>query len=176
MGIAQACASQWVNRWRRHVDTGRQERSPTPHATPYLHSDVDGFSRLSYTEPLADEKGVTAAKFFARAEVWFAAHGVTHIHRVVTDNGPAIALVTSSGSLARIRAIRRLSRTPHDTTEGRALPANLAEELLYARESSSEDARSTAIAGTSTTTTVSPSTAQRSRWTAISISTPDRHQ
>src|SRR5699024_3735430 len=31
--------------------------------------------------------------------------------------GPVTALVTSSGSLARTRSIRRPSRTPHDTTE-----------------------------------------------------------
>lgn len=50
----------------------------------YLHSIVDGFSRLAYTEPLADEKGKTAAAFLARAKVWFAAHGMTHIHRVAS--------------------------------------------------------------------------------------------
>jgi hypothetical protein len=49
----------------------------------YLHSIVDG-SRLAYTEPLADEKGKTAAAFLARAKVWFAARGITHIHRVVS--------------------------------------------------------------------------------------------
>ena len=64
----------------------------------YLHSVVDGFSRLSYTEPLADEKGATAAAFFARPKVWFAAHGITHIHRVVTDNGACYR----SGDFARI--------------------------------------------------------------------------
>jgi DNA-binding transcriptional ArsR family regulator len=53
----------------------------------YLHSIVDGFSRLAYTEPLDDEKGATAAAFLSRAKAWFAAHGITHIHRVVTDNG-----------------------------------------------------------------------------------------
>lgn len=51
----------------------------------YLHSAIDGFSRLSYTEPLPDEKGATAAAFLARAKVWFAAHGITHIHQIVTD-------------------------------------------------------------------------------------------
>jgi hypothetical protein len=40
-----------------------------------------------YTEPLADEKGATAAAFLARAKVWFAAHGIIHLHRIVTDNG-----------------------------------------------------------------------------------------
>jgi transposase len=66
----------------------------------YLHSIVDGFSRLAYTEPLADDKGATAAAFLARAKAWFAAHGITHLHRVVTDNGACYR----SGDFARIVA------------------------------------------------------------------------
>lgn len=64
----------------------------------YLHSITDGFSRLAYTEPLADEKGATAAAFLERAKVWFAAPGINHIHRVVTDNGACYR----SGDFARI--------------------------------------------------------------------------
>ncbi|RPE27121.1 integrase-like protein [Streptomyces sp. Ag109_O5-1] len=64
----------------------------------YLRSVVDGLSRLAYTEPLGDVKGATAAAFLARAKVWFAAHGINHIHRVVTDNGACYR----SGDFARI--------------------------------------------------------------------------
>lgn len=53
----------------------------------YLHSAADGFSRLAYTEALYDEKAVTTIGFFSRARAFFAAHGITRIHRVVTDNG-----------------------------------------------------------------------------------------
>jgi len=53
----------------------------------YLHSAVDGFSRLAYTEALDDEKAATTIAFFARARAFFAAHGITRIHRVITDNG-----------------------------------------------------------------------------------------
>jgi transposase InsO family protein len=53
----------------------------------YLHSAIDGYSRLAYTEELPDEKAATAVAFLHRARVWFAAHGITHIERVVTDNG-----------------------------------------------------------------------------------------
>ena len=53
----------------------------------YLHTAVDGFSRLAYTEALPDEKAVTAIGFMHRARVWFAAHGIIHIQRIVTDNG-----------------------------------------------------------------------------------------
>ena len=65
----------------------------------YLHSAVDGYSRLAYTEPLDDEKGATAAAFLARAKILFAAHGISHIHRVVTDNGACYR----SADFARIR-------------------------------------------------------------------------
>jgi transposase len=75
----------------------------------YLHSIVDGFSRLAFTEPLDDEKGVTAAGFLARAKVWFAAHGIAHIHRVVTDNGSCYR----SNDFARIVGTQP---TPEDQT------------------------------------------------------------
>lgn len=53
----------------------------------YLHSAVDDHSRLAYTEELPDEKGITAAGFWTRAVAFFAAHGITTIARVLTDNG-----------------------------------------------------------------------------------------
>jgi transposase len=78
--------------WRIHGRDSAQHRAVDRAKTAgtragyvYLHSIVDGFSRLAYTEPLDDEKGATAAGFLARAKIWFAAHGITHIHRVVTD-------------------------------------------------------------------------------------------
>ncbi len=49
----------------------------------YLHSAVDGFSRLAYTEALEDETAKTAIGFLFRARVWFAAHGVTRFTRIV---------------------------------------------------------------------------------------------
>ncbi|KNX37366.1 IS481 family transposase [Luteipulveratus halotolerans] len=113
----------------------------------YLHSAVDGFSRLSYTEPLLDEKGTTAAAFLARAKVWFAAQGITHIHRVVTDNGACYR----SGDFARIVGQRTRHQktkpyTPRHNGKVERYQRILAEELLYAREFNSEDARSSAIA------------------------------
>jgi transposase InsO family protein len=114
----------------------------------YLHSVVDGFSRLSCTEPLADEKGATAAAFFARAKVWSAAHGITHVRRVVTDNGACYR----SGDFARIgggepRHQKTKRCTPRHNGKVGRYQRILAEELLYAREFTSEAARSAAIAG-----------------------------
>lgn len=112
----------------------------------YLHSIVDGFSRLAYTEPFEDEKGTTAALFLARAKVWFAAHGITHIHRVITDNGSCYR----SGDFARVvgnktRHQRTRPYTPRHNGKAERYQRILAEEVLYAREFNCEDDRSTAI-------------------------------
>jgi hypothetical protein len=34
MGISRACASKWVNRWRRHGELGLLDRSSAPHHSP----------------------------------------------------------------------------------------------------------------------------------------------
>lgn len=34
MGISRACASKWVNRWRRHGELGLVDRSSVPHHSP----------------------------------------------------------------------------------------------------------------------------------------------
>jgi hypothetical protein len=33
MGISRACASKWVNRYRRYGELGLQDRSSTPQST-----------------------------------------------------------------------------------------------------------------------------------------------
>lgn len=52
----------------------------------YVHSLVDDHSRLAYSEILPDEKGPTCATFLLRAAAYFAAHGITAIRQVMTDN------------------------------------------------------------------------------------------
>lgn len=96
---------------------------------------------------LPDEKGATTAAFLARAKVWFTAHGVTHIHRVVTDNGACYW----SGDFALIigtktRHQRTKPYTPRHNGKVERYQRILAEELLYAREFTSETEREGAIA------------------------------
>jgi len=139
--------------WRVHGRDSDQhkavERAKTAGARAgyvYLHSIIDGFSRLAYTEPLDDEKGATAAAFLARAKVWFAAHGITHLHRVITDNGSCYR----SADFARIvgaktRHQRTKPFTPRHNGKAERYQRILAEELLYAREYNDEAERSAAI-------------------------------
>ena len=74
--------------WRAH---GREQREATRDRSTkvgydFVHSLVDDHSRLAYCEILPDEKGPTCAGFLARAAASFAAHGITRIERVMTDN------------------------------------------------------------------------------------------
>jgi transposase InsO family protein len=70
---------------------GRAARETTHDRTiqlgyDYVHSLVDDYSRLAYSEILPDEKGTTCAAFLARAAAYFADHGIDRIERVMTDN------------------------------------------------------------------------------------------
>jgi transposase InsO family protein len=52
----------------------------------FLHTAIDGHSRLAYTELLGDERKDTAAAFWLRANTWFTDCGIT-VRNVLTDNG-----------------------------------------------------------------------------------------
>lgn len=38
MGVSRACASKWVNRWRRHGELGLHDRPSVPHHSPRADS------------------------------------------------------------------------------------------------------------------------------------------
>ena len=111
----------------------------------YLHLAVDGFSRLAYTEALPDERAVTAIAFMHRARTWFAAHGITHIERIVTDNGAGYRAGAFTRALLGSRHQRITPYTPRHNGKVERYNRILAEEFLYAREWNSEDERAAAL-------------------------------
>ena len=75
--------------WRVHgrstgMRSARAKRRKIGYA--FVHSAVDDHSRLAYSEIHDDEKAITAVAFWARAQAFFAAHGIT-VKAVLTDNG-----------------------------------------------------------------------------------------
>lgn len=74
--------------WKAHGRSmgSSAARKKTKIGFDYVHSVVDDHSRLAYSEILPDEQGPTCAAFLARAAEAFAAHGITRIERVMTDN------------------------------------------------------------------------------------------
>lgn len=77
----------------------------------YVHSLVDDCSRLSYSEVLDDEKGATCAAFRDRAITYFAAHGITQVQKLMTDN--AFAYKYSLGDVCTRHGIKQIFIRPH---------------------------------------------------------------
>jgi transposase InsO family protein len=111
----------------------------------YLHSAVDGYSRLTYTEALTDEKAVTAIGFMHRARVWFAAHGIDRIQRIITDNGSCYRARDFTHVLHGARHQRITPYTPRHNGKVERYHRILAEEFLYARTWTSEAQRAEAL-------------------------------
>lgn len=118
--------------WRAHgrgsdqARASRRGRGRTPLDYTYLHSIEDGFSRLTDTEPLGDETAATTIGFFHRARVFFDAHGITRITRLVTDNGANYTAKAFERSVRGFisRHQRTRAYTPRHNREDRALPAS----------------------------------------------------
>jgi transposase InsO family protein len=133
----------------KHVDRTKKREGRKPGHRPrytYLHSAVDGFSRLAYTEALPDEKAATAIGFTHRARAFFAAHGIIHIHRIVTDNGACYIATHFATVLRGARHQRITPYTPRHNGKVERYNRILAEEFLYARVWTSEQQRSAALA------------------------------
>lgn len=111
----------------------------------YLHSAVDGYSRLAYTEALSDERATTAIGFVHRARAWFAVHGIHHIDRIVTDNGSCYRANDFAKVLHGARHQRITPYTPRHNGKVERYNRILAEEFLYARTWTSEQQRTDAL-------------------------------
>ncbi|OBI08789.1 transposase, partial [Mycolicibacter heraklionensis] len=72
---------------RADKSSGRRSKHHHPlHGHHFLHTAIDAYSRVAYSELLADERKETAAGFWLRANAWFAECGIT-VRKVLTDNG-----------------------------------------------------------------------------------------
>jgi transposase InsO family protein len=138
--------------WRIHGRGSQQaravERSKTRGARAgyvYLHSAIDGHTRLAYTEALNDEKGTTAAAFLDRAREWFSAHGIITIERIVTDNGACYRSKVFTEAIATSRHQRITPYTPRHNGKVERYNRILAEDILYARTWNSERERRQAL-------------------------------
>ncbi|MEW5813769.1 MAG: IS481 family transposase [Actinomycetota bacterium] len=113
----------------------------------YLHNAIDDHSRLAYTEILPDETKHTAAAFWARAAAWFAAQGIGHIQRVLTDNGGCYRSHTFRDALATTDTRHKRTRPYRPQTNGKVERFNrtLLDEWAYARPYTSETQRRAAL-------------------------------
>jgi transposase InsO family protein len=113
----------------------------------YVHSLVDDYSRLAYSEILPDEKGATCAAFLARAAAYFAVHGIDRIERLMTDN--AWAYRYSLGEVCSSIGARQKFIKPHCPWQNgkvERLNRTLATEWAYRQAFTSNAERAAALA------------------------------
>ena len=134
--------------WRVH---GRRARPSTYRARvarigyAFVHSAVDGYSRLAYSEILPNEQAVTAIAFWERAHAFFQAHDIT-IERVITDNGSCYRSRQFNQALDGIA--HTYTQPYHPATNGKVERFNrtLLTEWAYARAWTSDGQRTRAFA------------------------------
>ena len=109
----------------------------------YVHTAIDDYTRLAYSEVLPDEKDLTCAGFLHRALAWFHAHGV-RVRRLLTDNAMVYRRGTNWGWVcAAWQLKRRFIRPGCPWTNGKAerFTRTLLTEWAYARAWSSNSLR-----------------------------------
>ena len=74
---------------------------------------------MAYTEELLEEKGTTAAAFWARAVKFFRRHGIKKIQRVLSDNGACYRSLVFAAALAKTNTRHKWTRPYRPQTNGK---------------------------------------------------------
>jgi transposase InsO family protein len=138
-------------RGKHNHQAHRNSSRRTRHYNPvlgygYLHTALDDYSRLAYTEILPDETKNTAAAFLARAAAWYTAAGIT-IERVLSDNGSCYRSRDWATACANLGITPKRTRPYRPQTNGKVerYHRTLADEWAYARPYHSETERRAAL-------------------------------
>jgi transposase InsO family protein len=113
----------------------------------FVHSVIDGYSRVAYSEVLGDERKLTVVEFWARATAFFADRGIL-VEAVLTDNGGAYRSREFAAACAAAGIRHRRTRPYRPQTNGKVERFNrtLLDEWAYVRVYRSEQARIRALA------------------------------
>jgi transposase InsO family protein len=119
---------------------GRRRNRHLVRGYHFLHTAIDGHSRLAYSELLADERKETAAAFWVRANTWFTACGIT-VRKVLTDNGSCYRSFAFRDALGDIEHRRTRPYRPQTNGKVERFHRTLADEWAYARLYTSDTER-----------------------------------
>jgi len=131
----------------RHANARARKKTGARPGYVYLHTAIDDHSRLAYTEELLDEKGTTAAAFWARAVKFFRRHGIKKLQRVLTDNGACYRSLVFAAALARTMTRHLRTRPYRPQTNGKVerYHRTLASEWAYRCAWDSNEDRAAAL-------------------------------
>jgi transposase InsO family protein len=128
----------------RSTETKRRSRARGGYS--HIHTAIDAYSRLAYSEFAGAENTPNCVAFLDRAVAWFAERGIT-IERILTDNGNGYRSTAWARRCAEL-AIRHTRTRPYrPATNGKAERFNrtLADEWAYARLWTSDASRARAL-------------------------------
>jgi transposase InsO family protein len=112
----------------------------------HVHSAIDAYSRLAYSEVHKDETSVTNIGFWRRAKAFFERYGIT-VERVLTDNGSCYRSKDFAAELMHDAIKHTFTKPYKPQTNGKIERFNrtLLNEWAYARPYRSEAARIRAL-------------------------------
>jgi transposase InsO family protein len=129
----------------RSAETRRPGRGPGGYT--HIHTAIDAYSRLAYSEFAGVENTDNCVAFLERAVAWFAVRGIT-IERILTDNGNGYRSVPWRKLCLQLGIAHSRTRPYRPATNGKAERFNrtLLDEWAYARTWRSEASRARALA------------------------------
>jgi transposase InsO family protein len=112
----------------------------------YIHTAIDAYSRLAYSEFAGVEDTANCVAFLGRAVTWFARQGIT-IERILTDNGNGYRSFAWRDRCAELGIRHTRTRPYRPATNGKVERFNrtLLDEWAYARLWTSEARRARAL-------------------------------
>ena len=125
----------------RNGSMGRKGRGYT-----HIHTAIDAYSRLAYSEFAGTENTVNCVAFLDRALAWFADQGIT-VERILTDNGNGYRSNDWRDRCAELGIKHSRTKPYHPATNGKVERFNrtLVDEWAYARLWRSEASRARAL-------------------------------
>jgi transposase InsO family protein len=113
----------------------------------HIHTAIDAYSRLAYSEFAGVENTDNCVSFLGRAVAWFAVHGIT-IERILTDNGNGYRSVPWRKLCLELGIAHSRTRPYRPATNGKVERFNrtLLDEWAYSRTWRSEASRARALA------------------------------
>ena len=130
--------------WRAHGRANVPHHAGTRVGYDYIHSAIDAYSRLAYSEVLGDERGPTCAAFWTRAQAFFTDHTVA-IEAVLTDNARNYLGNDFAAAVADLEHRRTRPRRPQTNGKVERFNRTLLDEWAYVRPYDSEAERIAAL-------------------------------
>jgi transposase InsO family protein len=130
--------------WRAHGRGNVAHHSRTNVGYAFVHTAIDSYSRLAYSEVLRDERGVTSVGFWQRAHAWFTEHAVS-VEVVQTDNGACYKAHAFRAVIEATGATHRRLPPRRPQWNGKVFNRTLLDEWAYRRVYRSEQSRTQAL-------------------------------